>query len=60
MVYITANRPKHTVKLDQIDPEDLNVDVELVQQWSKNNLDLYKLVIENGMAEYICNRQFLN
>ena len=60
MIYITSFKPKHKIRLDPLDPEDLNADLEVVCKWSRNNEELYHLLLQNGMAEFICNRQFLN
>jgi Leucine-rich repeat (LRR) protein len=30
-----------------------------VSEWSQDNLKLYQLILENGMAEFICNKEFL-
>lgn len=59
VVYITPNKPKNVVKLDPLDPEDINVDLQLVTSWSRDNKELYELLLENGMAEWICNLEFL-
>lgn len=56
MIYITERMPKKIVKLDPIDPEDLNIDLSIVSRWSENNKDLYDLLLNNGQAEFICNR----
>lgn len=37
MILITNCKPKKVVRLDSIDPEDLNVDLEAVLRWSENN-----------------------
>lgn len=37
MILITNSKPKKIVRLDPIDPEDLNVDLDTVQRWSENN-----------------------
>lgn len=34
MILITSSKPKKIVRLDPIDPEDLNVDLETVLRWS--------------------------
>ena len=60
MIYITPFKPKHKIRLDPLDHEDLNADLQVVCKWSRNNEELYHLLLQNGMAEFICNRQFLN
>ena len=45
MIYITKDKPKNKIRLDPLDPEDLNVDLELVQAWSTNNTELYNLLL---------------
>jgi hypothetical protein len=41
MVYLTENKPKLKIKIDALDSENLNVDLNLVCQWSNNNRELY-------------------
>lgn len=60
LIYITERKPKQKIRLDPIDPEDINIDLDVLNRWSSDNKELYDLVIENGMAEFICNREFLN
>lgn len=50
IIYITESFPREKIKLDPIDPEDLNVDLELVKKWSPNNKELYDMILHNGMA----------
>lgn len=37
MIYLTDSKPKKIIKLDPIDPEDINIDLQLVSTWSQNN-----------------------
>jgi hypothetical protein len=60
IVYITESKPKRRIRLDPLDNETLNIDLAVVTQWSPNNKELYELLLSNGMAEFICNREFLN
>ena len=45
MVYITKKKPKQKLRLDGLEPEDLNVDLDVVSKWSDNNKELYELVL---------------
>jgi hypothetical protein len=56
IIDIIPNAPKTRIRLDPIDPEDLCVDLEVVEKWSRNNSELLHLIFENGMAAFICNR----
>lgn len=60
MIYITETMPKKKIKLDPLDPQDINIDIPTVSRWSNNNKQLYSLLISNGMAQFICNKEFLN
>lgn len=37
MIYITPNKPKLQIRLDPLDPEDLNVNLQVVERWSQDN-----------------------
>lgn len=30
-----------------------------MKEWSEDNLRLYETILENGMAEFICNKEYL-
>lgn len=34
IIYITETNPKKKIKLDPLDPEDLNIDISIVCRWS--------------------------
>ena len=34
----------------------MHINLEEVQEWSQNNLNLYKEIKENGFADFICNK----
>lgn len=50
IIYVTETQPKKKIRLDPLDPEDLNVDPSVVTRWSENNKELYNLLLSNGMA----------
>jgi hypothetical protein len=60
IISILKSKPKQKVKLDPIGPEDINISMENIMEWSEDNLELYQMVLDNGMAEFICNEPFLN
>ena len=60
IIYITDKKPRQKIKLDPLDPDDINIDLDVVENWSQDNRKLYTLLLENGMAEYLCNKEFLN
>jgi hypothetical protein len=54
---IYEKKPTKILKLYEIDPEDLNIQVDEVCLWSKDNFHLYELLLENGFADFICNKE---
>jgi hypothetical protein len=37
LIYLTEKKPKKIIKLDPLDPEDLNIDLDVVCRWSEKN-----------------------
>ena len=37
IIYITKKKPRQKIKLDPLDPEDLNADLDVVKSWSEDN-----------------------
>lgn len=57
--FLQDKKPKSRLKLSSKEPEDLNIDVDMVTAWSIDNQDLYKMLLDNGFADFICNREAL-
>jgi len=45
LIELLPNRPKSRIRLDPIDPEDLHIDIETVNKWSRNNSELVHLLL---------------
>lgn len=47
------------MKLYELDPEDLNINLEEVNEWSKDNQTIYEELKINGYADFISNREYI-
>lgn len=45
LIELLPSRPKNRIRLDPIDPEDLHIDIETVNKWSRNNSELVHLLL---------------
>lgn len=59
MDIILEKKPLKKLKLYEIDPEDLYINLEEVAQWSQDNRILYNEIRENGYADFICNKEYI-
>ncbi|KRX00625.1 hypothetical protein PPERSA_00852 [Pseudocohnilembus persalinus] len=59
MEILQENKPRQILKLYEISPEDININLQEVKKWSIQNEILYNQLLENGFADFICNKQNL-
>ncbi|EGR28501.1 leucine rich repeat protein [Ichthyophthirius multifiliis] len=56
---LLEKRPKRELPLYELRPDDLNIDLQKVKQWSEQTEQIYNQLLENGYADFICNKEYL-
>ncbi|KAM3128295.1 hypothetical protein pb186bvf_019592 [Paramecium bursaria] len=59
MEILQESKPKKILKLYELTEDEIGINLQQVNQWSSDNQEIYSQIQENGFADFICNKEYL-